>query len=173
MTLDTRRKIVGAAALKRHLSRLKRQGKTVAFTNGCFDILHYGHVMYLQKAKKKDRVLVVGLNSDASVRKLKGAGRPVNRQEHRAAVLAALECVDYVTVFGEETPEKLIAAVRPDVLIKGADYKNKLVVGSDIVKAGGGKVELIEFVPGVSTTGVIGKINRGKTKASKRALKDR
>lgn len=173
MTLDIRRKIVSLPALKQRVKRSRQQGQKIAFTNGCFDILHYGHVMYLQKAKKRGRVLVVGLNSDASVKKIKGSGRPVNRQDHRAAVLAALGCVDYVTLFEEETPEKLIAAVRPDILIKGADYKNQKVVGSDIVKANGGKVELIEYIPGVSTTGVIGKINkRGKPK-TKRTLKGR
>ncbi|MBP6343600.1 MAG: D-glycero-beta-D-manno-heptose 1-phosphate adenylyltransferase [Candidatus Omnitrophica bacterium] len=153
--MSIRSKIVSFAKLKKELARLKKARKTIAFTNGCFDILHYGHVSYLERAKKDNRVLVVGLNSDESVRRLKGPERPVNPQLARAVVLAALESVDYVTVFTEDTPEKLIKAVLPDVLIKGADWKGKPVVGSDAVKANGGKVEFIKFEDNFSTTKII------------------
>ena len=153
--MSIRSKIVNLFKLKKEVARLKKAGKTVAFTNGCFDILHYGHVSYLEKAKKSGRVLIVGLNSDASVRRLKGPTRPVNPQLARASVMAALESVDYVTIFGEDTPDKLIKAILPDVLIKGADWKNKPVIGADVVKANGGKVEFIKFVDHFSTTKII------------------
>lgn len=155
VALTIRSKIVGLSQLKKKVAALKKAGRTIAFTNGCFDILHYGHVSYLEKAKKSGRVLIVGLNSDASVRRLKGPARPVNRQLARASVLAALESVDFVTVFKEDTPEDLIKALCPDVLIKGADWKGKPVVGADTVKAHGGKVEFIKFVDHFSTTGII------------------
>ncbi len=154
--MNSNKKIVSLASLKRKLSALRKQKRTIAFTNGCFDILHYGHVSYLQKAKAKDRVLVVGLNSDSSVRKIKGPQRPVNSELNRAGVLAGLECVDFVTIFNEETPYELIRAVRPDILIKGADWKGKAVAGSDLVS----RVELIEYVPNLSTTNIIGKIQK-------------
>ena len=153
--MGIRSKIVSLAKLKKELARLRKARKTIAFTNGCFDILHYGHVSYLEKAKKNGRVLVVGLNSDASVRRLKGPTRPVNPQLARASVMAALESVDYITIFVEDTPEKLIKALLPDVLIKGADWKNKPVVGADVVKANAGKVEFIKFVDHFSTTKII------------------
>ena len=152
-------KISGRATLVKTVARLRRQGKTIAFTNGCFDILHFGHVSYLQSAKKGKRVLIVGINSDASVRRLdKGPGRPVNPEGARAEVLAALACIDYVTIFEETTPQKLIEAVQPDVLIKGADWKGKYVIGSDVVRARGGKVEFIKYIDHFSTTGTINKI---------------
>ncbi len=162
--MKTFSKVMTAAALRGPLARWRAQGRTIAFTNGCFDILHYGHVSYLQAAKGRNRILVVGLNSDASVRKLKGPGRPIHSQKMRAAVLAALACVDYVVIFNEETPYRLIKDLRPDVLIKGADWKDKAVVGRDIVKAYGGRVELIRYVPGFSTTRIIETI-RGRGKA--------
>ncbi len=160
--MKTARKIVGWNTLKREVQRSRRAGRTIAFTNGCFDILHLGHVTYLQTAKKRDRVLIVGLNSDASARKIKGPSRPVNSEKARALVLAALECVDFVTIFDQETPYELIKTVRPDVLIKGADWKGKDVAGSDVVKARGGKVELIDYVAGYSTTKTIHAIQAGK-----------
>ena len=151
----THKKIVGLKTLCHILARLRRQGRTIAFTNGCFDILHFGHVQYLEKAKGRDRVLVIGLNSDRSVRKIKGPRRPIVTQKARAAVLAALACVDYVTIFNEETPQKLIAALKPDVLIKGADWKGKKVAGSDVVRRYGGKVEYVRYVPRYSSTNII------------------
>ncbi len=153
--MNTDKKIVSLAALKRNISRLRRQGKTIAFTNGCFDILHYGHVSYLESAKKHNRVLIVGLNSDSSVKKIKGSKRPIIKQKERAVLLAALACVDFVVIFKEETPLNLIRAVKPDVLIKGADWKNKTAVGSDIVKSYGGKMEFIKYLSNFSTTNII------------------
>jgi rfaE bifunctional protein nucleotidyltransferase chain/domain len=153
--LNPRGKIVKLNVLKRRLNEHRRRGKKIAFTNGCFDILHFGHTSYLAKAKKPGRVLVVGLNSDRSVKLLKGPSRPVYPQNIRAAVLAALECVDYVTIFDEETPFELIKSIKPDILIKGADWAGKEIAGGDIVKQNGGRVEFIKFEPGFSTTGLI------------------
>jgi rfaE bifunctional protein nucleotidyltransferase chain/domain len=134
--------------------------KKVVFTNGCFDILHMGHVTYLEKARKLGDWLVVGVNSDASVRRLKGPSRPVNSQKDRARVLSSLRCVDRVVVFHEDTPEKLIRKIRPDVLVKGGDWKKQNVVGAGFVESYGGKVRLIKFVKGFSTTGLLSKIQR-------------
>jgi D-beta-D-heptose 7-phosphate kinase / D-beta-D-heptose 1-phosphate adenosyltransferase len=117
------------------LDRLKKEGKKVVFTNGCFDILHVGHVKYLQEAKSYGDVLIVGLNSDSSVRELKGPTRPVNVQEDRAYILAALESVDYVVLFSEETPHELIKNIGPDILVKGGDYEGKSVVGAEFAKS--------------------------------------
>jgi D-beta-D-heptose 7-phosphate kinase/D-beta-D-heptose 1-phosphate adenosyltransferase len=147
-------KIISLQSLKKKLIALRRQGKTIAFTNGCFDLMHMGHVKYLQLAKKSNRVLIVGLNSDQSISRIKGPSRPICPQKSRAFVLAALEMVDFVILFNEETPYKLIKALQPDILIKGADYKGKEVVGSDLVK----KVELIKYVEGFSTTNIINRI---------------
>ncbi len=143
------------AALKRIVLRLQKKGKKVAFTNGCFDILHFGHVSYLEEAKKPGRVLIVGLNSDASVRKIKGPKRPIVSQGERARVMAGLSCVDFVTIFNEETPYDLIKTLTPDILIKGADWKGKKIAGADIVSARGGKVEFIKYVKHFSTTNII------------------
>lgn len=133
-------------------SVLRSQGMKVVFTNGCFDILHRGHIEYLSKAADMGDVLVVGLNTDASVRRLKGEGRPVNNEEARALVLASLSFVDAVVLFDEDTPYELIKAVHPDVLVKGADYKVEEIVGYDIVTSYGGKVETVPLVEGYSTT---------------------
>lgn len=135
------------------------QGSKVVFTNGCFDILHRGHVEYLAKAADMGDVLVVGLNTDASVRRLKGESRPVNNQEARALVLASLSFVDAVVLFDEDTPYELIKAVRPDVLVKGADYKPEEIVGYDIVTSYGGKVEVVDLVEGYSTTQLLSLIS--------------
>jgi rfaE bifunctional protein nucleotidyltransferase chain/domain len=131
-----------------------REG-TVVFTNGCFDILHRGHVEYLYAARALGDVLVIGLNSDRSVRLLKGPGRPVNGVEDRAMVLASLEAVDAVTVFEEETPRRLIATLLPDVLVKGGDYGKAQIVGADEVEAAGGRVVIAPLVPGRSTTSIL------------------
>ena len=159
-TLDSKKKILGMTTLQRALASYRRKRKKVVFTNGCFDLLHFGHVRYLEAARKKGDILIVGVNSDASVRELKGSTRPVNPQSHRMAVLAALQCVDHVVMFAEETPLRLILKVKPDVLVKGADWKGKEVVGGDVVKKNGGKVALIRYVPGCSTTNLIRKIQR-------------
>jgi D-beta-D-heptose 7-phosphate kinase/D-beta-D-heptose 1-phosphate adenosyltransferase len=130
----------------------RRAGQKIAFTNGCFDVLHAGHVQYLTEARAQADLLVVGLNSDSSVRTLKGSGRPLNSVEARAAVLAGLQSVDYITVFDEPTPIRLIEAVRPDVLVKGADYRKAEVVGADLVESYGGRVYLAPLRDGFSTT---------------------
>jgi len=153
--VNPHKKIVQLNSLKRILPRLRKQGKIIAFTNGCFDILHAGHIRYLEAAKKKNRILVIGLNSDSSVRKIKGKGRPIVDQKNRARVLAALDLVNYIVIFNEKTPFETIKAVKPDILIKGADWKDKGVVGSDIVKSCGGKVELAKYIKGYSTTKII------------------
>jgi D-beta-D-heptose 7-phosphate kinase/D-beta-D-heptose 1-phosphate adenosyltransferase len=139
-------------SLVNELEHRRRLGQRVAFTNGCFDLLHAGHVQYLQEARAQGDLLVVGLNGDAGVRALKGPGRPVNSAEARALVLAALEAVDLLTVFDEPTPLELIRAVRPDVLVKGADYRREEVVGADFVESYGGRVHLAPLRPGCSTT---------------------
>lgn len=148
-------KIVSLRSLKNKVKRLKRNGKKIAFTNGCFDILHYGHVSYLEKAKKANRVLIIGLNSDQSIRKIKGRSRPIIPQRQRAALLASLSCVDYVTIFNGETPLRTIQELVPDILIKGADWKGKEVVGSEVVRANGGKVEFIRYIDNLSTSKII------------------
>jgi len=138
--------------------RLKAEGKRVVFTNGCFDILHRGHVDYLTKAKAQGDVLIVGLNTDSSVHRLKGPDRPVVEEEDRAVVLAALSVVDYVCLFDEDTPYELIRALVPDVLVKGADWSVNDIVGKDVVEAAGGSVHTIEFLPNRSTSKIIQKI---------------
>jgi D-beta-D-heptose 7-phosphate kinase/D-beta-D-heptose 1-phosphate adenosyltransferase len=145
-------KVWAREALARELDHRRRLGQRVAFTNGCFDVLHAGHVQYLQEARAQADLLVVGLNSDASVRALKGPSRPVNPAEARAQVLAALEAVDYLTVFDEDTPFELIRALRPDVLVKGADYRPDEVVGAELVASYGGRVHLAPLREGYSTT---------------------
>ncbi|MDD5211768.1 MAG: D-glycero-beta-D-manno-heptose-7-phosphate kinase [Sulfuricurvum sp.] len=139
--------------------RLKREGKRVIFTNGCFDILHVGHVKYLQEAKSYGDILIVGLNSDSSVRDLKGPTRPVNPENDRAYILAALESVDYVVMFSDETPYELIKNIAPDILVKGGDYEGKSVVGAEF----SGELRLVQFVDGKSTTATITRINEGTT----------
>ncbi len=151
-------KLVGVGRLEKIVRRLQSGGKRVVFTNGCFDLLHYGHVAYLEKARAKGDVLVVGLNSDASVRRLKGPKRPLVSQRHRAYVMAGLACVDYVVVFGQDTPYALISRLKPDVLVKGGDWKPKDIVGADVVERSGGKVSSIRFEKGFSTTALIEKI---------------
>lgn len=133
--------------------------KKIVFTNGCFDILHVGHKRYLQKAATLGDILVVGVNSDASVKRLKGPSRPVNNEQDRAEMLSAMGFIDYVVIFDEDTPYELIKKIQPDVLVKGGDYKPEEVVGRDIVLARGGRLELISFVEGKSTTNIINKIN--------------
>lgn len=138
---------------------LKLHQRKIVFTNGCFDVLHFGHVHYLLQAKKLGDILVIGLNSDDSVRRLKGPTRPVNGEKERAFVLAALACVDYVVLFGEDTPKELIETVRPDVLVKGGDYDITTIVGADFVQRNGGTVTTIPFVEGFSSTRIIEQLN--------------
>ncbi|ADU64848.1 rfaE bifunctional protein [Desulfurispirillum indicum S5] len=152
------RKIKSLPELLPQVEQLRRQGKKILFTNGCFDLLHHGHITYLQDARKQGDVLILGLNSDASIRRLKGPSRPIIGQHERAVVLAALEAIDYVVIFDEDTPLELIAAIQPQGLIKGGDYRPEQVVGREIVEAGGGEVIIIPFVEGSSTTGIIERI---------------
>jgi D-beta-D-heptose 7-phosphate kinase/D-beta-D-heptose 1-phosphate adenosyltransferase len=147
--------VVSRDGLVRLRQQMKDEGRTVVFTNGCFDILHRGHVEYLQKAKALGDVLIVALNTDASVKRIKGAKRPIVPQDDRAIILSALGCVDYVCLFDEDTPHELLKAIVPDVLVKGADWAPDAIVGKDIVEAAGGKVATIEFLPNRSTTDII------------------
>lgn len=150
--------LVSLQKLARIRRGLARRGSRVVFTNGTFDIIHRGHVEYLAAAKKLGDVLVVGLNTDASIRRIKGKGRPINRGADRAAVLAALASVDYVCFFREDTPLRMITALLPDVLVKGADWKKNEIVGREVVEAHGGRVRTLRLTPGRSTTGVIEKV---------------
>jgi len=151
-------KIKSLAALRQEVSKLKKQGKRIVFTNGCFDILHYGHAKYLEDAKTEGDILVVAVNTDSSVRKIKGKNRPIVDEMNRLKLLAALESIDYLTLFNETTPLNVIKAVKPDILVKGADWDKAKIVGNDFVKAYGGRVKTIKLVKGLSTTNLIKKI---------------
>ncbi len=140
------------------INAYRKQGRRIVFTNGCFDILHAGHISYLREARRQGDLLIVGLNSDASIRRIKGQGRPVNHETDRAMVLSELASVDYIVLFSEDTPIKIIGALKPDVLVKGADYKRSEVVGGDLVERHGGKVVLVSLVAGRSTTNIIRKL---------------
>lgn len=155
---DDRDKIVSLGQCIEMVTVRKKLGQRIVFTNGCFDILHAGHVEYLQEARKQGDFLVVGLNSDGSIRSIKGEKRPINQESQRARVLAALGCVDAVVMFGDETPLRLITALLPQVLVKGADWPEEAIVGAKEVKANGGKVVRIAFATETSTTGIIQKI---------------
>ena len=143
-------------------TRLRAEGKRVVFTNGVFDLLHPGHVRYLQQARALGDALIVGLNSDRSVRRVKGAGRPVTPEGERAEILAALDCVDAVVVFDEDTPHAIISAVQPDVLVKGADWAENAVVGRDIVEARGGRVIRVPVEAGYSTSAIVEKVKNAR-----------
>ncbi len=140
------------------VKKWKNEGKKIVFTNGCFDILHAGHIDYLEKAKKLGDVLIVGLNSDTSIKRIKGENRPVIPQEYRKRVLEGLRAVDLVIIFEEDTPERLIKEIKPDVLVKGGDWNIENIVGADFVQSYGGKVKTIEFVYDISTSKIIEKI---------------
>lgn len=156
--MQTSEKILTLYDLQKKVSELKQQGKKIAFTNGCFDLVHLGHIDYLEKARAKGDVLVVGLNSDASVRRIKGNSRPIVDENSRSRLLAALAFVDFVVLFDEDTPENLISAIIPDVLIKGNDYAISNIVGAETVLSNGGKVETVELVQGYSSSNIIEKI---------------
>ena len=148
-------KIVNQKALSSIAASCRRKNLKVVFTNGCFDILHVGHIEYLSKAKRLGDMLIIGLNSDRSVRCLKGKGRPVNKEADRAKILSALYFVDYITIFDSATPEKLIRSIKPDILVKGGDWKGKPIAGGEFVRGLGGRVVTIPFVKGYSTTTLI------------------
>ncbi len=152
---DPRRKIIPRRNVRATFARLRRRGVKIVFTNGCFDILHAGHARYLREAAALGDVLVVGVNSDASVRRLKGEGRPVQTARDRCYLLASLASVSWVVVFSEDTPASLIEQVVPHVLVKGGDWKGKGIVGSEIVRSRGGSVRTIRLLPGRSTTSIL------------------
>jgi rfaE bifunctional protein nucleotidyltransferase chain/domain len=151
-------KILSREALKKEIDRLKGEGRKIAFTNGCFDILHVGHVRYLREARKTGGVLVLALNSDTSVRAIKGDKRPLVPEAERADVAASLESVNYVIIFNELTPLELIEYLQPDVIVKGGDWTEENVVGRDAVKRWGGSVVIVPETPGASTTNIVEKI---------------
>ncbi len=148
-------KIKERKELLRIVKNLKTKGKRIVFTNGCFDLLHLGHVRYLEEAKALGDVLVVGVNSDSSVRKLKGAKRPILPQQERTEILSGLGCVDYITVFNEANPLKLITSLKPNLLAKGGDWTREQIVGREVVERSGGELVIIPFVKGDSTSNVI------------------
>jgi len=154
-------KIKSLSQIKKIVMQLKKQKKIIVFTNGCFDILHLGHIKYLEEAKREGDILIVGINSDNSIKKIKpGAGRPINKQSERQKILAALANVDYVVLFNQTTPLNLIKIIKPNILIKGADWSIDKIVGKNIVESYGGKVKTINYLKGYSTTGLIKKILR-------------
>ena len=157
-------KIISITSLKRKVGFLKQNGKRIVFTNGCFDILHYGHVKYLQDARRKGDYLVVAVNSDASIKRIKAKNRPVIGQSDRLKTVAALACVDFVVLFNEDNPLRLIKALRPDVLIKGADWSKRKIIGADFVSSYGGHVLTVNLVKGRSTSLIIEKIVRDFSK---------
>ncbi len=152
------KKIQDLRKIKKLISYFKARRKKIVFTNGCFDLLHYGHVKYLQDAKKKGDVLVVGINSDSSAKRIKGKKRPVVNEKDRLRLVAALESVDYVVLFKEDTPLKIIKFIKPDVLVKGADWNKNNIVGKDFMLSYGGRVSTIKLVKGYSTSNLIKKI---------------
>jgi len=154
------KKIVTWEVLKDQVERARGEGKKISFTNGCFDILHVGHVQYLREARKTGDLLILGLNSDASVRAIKGEKRPLVPQGERAEVIASLDVVDYVTLFDDPTPLRLIEYLRPDVLVKGGDWKEESVVGGNAVKSRGGRIVIVPLTEGASTTNIIDKVLR-------------
>ncbi|MFH1752610.1 MAG: D-glycero-beta-D-manno-heptose 1-phosphate adenylyltransferase [Candidatus Omnitrophota bacterium] len=155
-------KIKDAKKLKRELSHLKRDGRSIVFTNGCFDILHAGHVTYLEEAKKQGDVLIVAVNSDRSVKRIKGPGRPITSETDRMKILAALESVDFVTKFSEDDPGAIVEKLDPDVIVKGADWKKDEIIGARHVMKSGGRVKTIPFLKGYSTTALLKKVKRSR-----------
>jgi D-beta-D-heptose 7-phosphate kinase/D-beta-D-heptose 1-phosphate adenosyltransferase len=158
--MKNKKKIFSGRAIKSLAANLKKRGKKVVFTNGCFDLLHVGHIRYLRRAREAGDFLVVGLNSDLSVRKIKGPGRPILPGGERAELLAALSSVDAVVIFTEPTPIRLVELIRPDVLVKGADWPADQIVGGDLVRSYGGRVRRIPLARGKSTSAIINRIQR-------------
>jgi D-beta-D-heptose 7-phosphate kinase/D-beta-D-heptose 1-phosphate adenosyltransferase len=150
-----KQKIKERKELLRIIKTLKAKGNRIVFTNGCFDLLHIGHIRYLEKARTLGDILVVGVNSDSSVRKLKGSKRPVLPVKERAEILSGLECVDYITIFDEIDPLKLITSLKPNVLVKGGDWTKEQIVGREVVERSGGEVVIIPFIRGASTSNLI------------------
>lgn len=153
-------KIVNKQELLSHLEQINMKGKKIVFTNGCFDIIHRGHIDYLSKARDLGDLLIVGVNSDSSVRRFKGNSRPIQDEKSRCLILSAMQFVDFVVLFDEGTPYELIKFIQPDVLVKGADYKIEDIVGYDIVKNKGGEVKTIKFIDGYSTSNIVNRIKQ-------------
>ena len=153
-------KILSRAEAAAFAQKLREAGKSLVFTNGCFDVLHAGHAYLLNEARKQGDALILGLNSDQSVRRLKGESRPVNKEEDRALLLASLQAVDAVVVFEEDTPEELISVIRPDILVKGGDYSKEQVVGGRLLESYGGKVLIVPLKPGYSSSKTIEKLKK-------------
>lgn len=153
-------RIYSQVALQQHCNAWRNTGKQIVFTNGCFDILHRGHIELIAAAADKGNILIVGINSDDSVKRLKGQDRPVTNEQDRLFQVASLLCVDAVCMFDEDTPQQLIETIRPDVLVKGGDYTIDKIVGADFVQSYGGTVEIIPFVDGYSTSSTIDKIKK-------------
>jgi D-beta-D-heptose 7-phosphate kinase/D-beta-D-heptose 1-phosphate adenosyltransferase len=153
-----KKKITNRAALQNLVVLLREQGRKIVFTNGCFDLLHAGHVNYLEEARSLGDCLIVGLNSDLSVRRIKDPHRPLIPENQRAEVLAALACVDFVVLFDEPDPYALIGEIRPHILVKGADWKESQIIGADLVASSGGEVRRLDLVPGISTSEIIQRI---------------
>ncbi len=158
--MEKREKVKGKEDLQKVLEEKRARGKRIVFTNGCFDLLHTGHLRYLEKAKKLGDLLIVGVNSDSSVRQLKGPERPILPLAERMEILSGLECVDYVTFFSEPTPLELISFLKPHVLVKGGDWTKETTVGREVVERSGGEVVILPFVEGNSTTNIIETILR-------------
>jgi D-beta-D-heptose 7-phosphate kinase/D-beta-D-heptose 1-phosphate adenosyltransferase len=148
------------------IKKLKRKGKKIVFTNGCFDLIHLGHIRYLEKARSLGDILVVGVNSDRSVRSLKGPERPILPEEERTEILSSLTCVDYITTFDELTPLELISVLQPHILVKGGDWKKEEIVGREVVEKSGGEVVILPFIEGSSTSNLIGTILKRYEKRS-------
>lgn len=161
----SRAKIKSVDALRPLRARLRRRGKVVVFTNGCFDLLHSGHVRLFRRAKRLGDVLIVGLNADASVRRLKGPSRPVLPLRERQEILAAIADIDYVTSFAEDTPRRIVSALLPDVLVKGGDWGPDRVIGREEVEAAGGRVVIVPYLKGRSSTNIIAKVRRSGGRA--------
>jgi D-beta-D-heptose 7-phosphate kinase/D-beta-D-heptose 1-phosphate adenosyltransferase len=153
-------KIKGRDILRKIVQELRAKGKRVVFTNGCFDLLHVGHIRYLEKARALGDVLVVGVNSDRSVRTIKDPQRPILPEEERAEILSGLGCIDYITIFDESTPLELITSLQPNVLVKGGDWAKETTVGREVVEGSGGEVVILPFVGGASSSNIIGTILR-------------
>lgn len=169
--LEAAQKILERNTIKAKVDSLRQSGKVVIFTNGCFDLLHVGHVRYLQEAGKQGDCLVVAVNSDSSVRQIKGPDRPIIPEEQRAEVVAALGCVDWVTIFDEPDPLVLIKLLKPDVLVKGGDWPEERIVGASEVKEAGGQVARIPLEVGVSTSDILEKVGKAARQKTKKDAK--
>ena len=169
--LTAAQKVLDRKTLKERVDSFRQSGKIVVFTNGCFDLLHVGHVRYLEEARKQGDCLVVAVNSDSSVRQIKGPERPIIAEEQRAEVVAALGCVDWVTIFDEPDPLVLIKLLKPDVLVKGGDWPEEKIVGASEVKEAGGKVSRIPQEVGVSTSDILEKVGEAARKKTKKDAK--